>query len=121
MSVILPMIAASIVGIALVLVLVLWKYRDSDYMRQDTDYRAFFWIGLVCMVFGGPVIWLTDNFSFTGLFTIGLVFFVMGLANKDKWGKRRKLGPKEMRTKLIAVVAGLVVLMAGVFAFMMFL
>ena len=113
-----PWIAASVAGIAIVLVLLMWKYKDSDYMQRDTDYKAFFWIGLVMMVFGGPVLWITSNLSFSSLFTIGLVFLAIGLAHRDEWDKRRKLTPKEMKTKLIAVVAGVIALLVGVFAFM---
>ncbi len=121
MSIYMPFIAVSLVAIAIVVFLVIWKFRRSGYLRQDTDYRAFFWAGLVMMIFGGPVLWLTESFSYSGLFTIGIVFFVMGLANKDKWGKKRTLAPEAVRNKLILIFAGVIMVLAGIYVFAMFL
>lgn len=120
-NVILPYVAASIVGLAIVALAVVWKHRDSAYMRQGPDYLAFFLVGLVCMVIGGPFFWLVDNYCFTGLFTIGVVFFVLGMANRDKWEKKRSLSKAEIRTKLIVVIGGIIILVTGLLASLMFL
>ncbi|MBN2330649.1 MAG: hypothetical protein JXC85_02440 [Candidatus Aenigmarchaeota archaeon] len=122
MSIYIPYIAISLVAIAIVAFLVIWKFRHSGHMRRDTDYRAFFWIGLAMMIFGGPALWLADSFSYSGVFGVGLVFFIMGLANRDKWGKKRTLKPEAVRNKLIAIFAGVImVVLAGIYAFALFL
>ena len=117
MSIYVPYIAISLVAIAIVVFLVIWKFRHSGYMRQDTDYRAFFWMGLVWVIIGGPVIWLIGEFSMSGLFAIGVIFLAMGLANRDKWGKEGKLTKQEAKRKVIAVIAAVLVLLAGIITF----
>jgi hypothetical protein len=106
-------ILISIVGLLLILgavVLLAWKKRER---KHETDYYAFFVMGLLWMVVGG-VFMLFQDFEFNGLFAIGLIFFIMGLSNRDKW-KKRKLAPGQEKMKIaltlvmsVSVVLGLV-------------
>ena len=121
MSAFIPWIGASIVGIAIVFILLIWKYRDSEYIRRDTDYKAFFWMGLIWVIIGGLVLWLYREFSTSGLFAMGVIFLAMGLANKDKWGKQRKLSEQEVKWKIVALIAGVLAVLFGVFVFMLYL
>jgi len=112
-----PWILVSIAGAILVLgAVVVWMLKKGKY-RNEPDYRAFFWMGLVWVIIGGPVIWLIGEFSMSGLFAIGVIFLAMGLANRDKWGKEGKLTKQEAKRKVIAVIAAVLVLLAGIITF----
>ena len=103
--------------IVLAIAVMVWKRRDSSYFRKDTDYKAFFWIGLVWVLFGGPVIWLLGDFSMGWLFVMGVIFLAMGLANRDKWGKQGKLSSQQVKWKAIAVIIAIALVLAGIIAF----
>jgi|GEM_PF-888726 len=118
-----PWIIISIVaGILVVLAVaaIIWKHRRNEYFSKGPDYRAFFWMGLVWVIVGGPVMWLYREFSMSGLFAIGVVFLAMGLANRDKWGKQERLSRQESNRKIIAVIAGILLVLAGIIAFELF-
>ncbi|MCP5093951.1 MAG: hypothetical protein GY943_00200 [Chloroflexi bacterium] len=72
-----------IIAIIIVLMLVLFLafliivYRRKGEMPK-TDYRLFFILGIIWLPMGIA----TDN---SGLWVIGLVFLITGLANRDKW------------------------------------
>jgi len=109
-----------IIALAAVFVL-LHKYRKHEYFSHETDYKAFFWIGLVWMIVGAPMFLWSENSSMTWLFVMGMVFFVLGLTNRDKWGKKGKISPKEQKWKVISVAAGVILLILGVIAFLLFI
>jgi peptidoglycan/LPS O-acetylase OafA/YrhL len=113
-----PVVLGLVLLIAALGVILAWKVRKGGY-KHEPDYKAFFWMGLVWMVFGGPFIWLFDNYSMSGLFSMGAIFFVIGLANRDKWGKQQKLTPGQMKRKMIAVTAGVVALLSGIIALLL--
>ncbi len=113
----------AILGVAALLGVVfavLYKYRKNEYFNNGTDYRALFWMGLVWILFGFPM-FLFGNYSLSGLFGIGVVFFIAGLANRDKWGRREKLSKKEQSRKVIALAAGMVALGLGIIVLLLFL
>jgi uncharacterized membrane protein YidH (DUF202 family) len=119
----LPWILISVVAgilVVLAIAVMLWKRKDSAYFRKDTDYKAFFWMGLVWVIVGGPVIWLYGDFSLGGLFAMGVIFMAMGLANRDKWGKRGKISKQQAKHKVIAVIAAILLVLAGIIAFELF-
>ena len=114
-----PWILVSVVaGILVVLAIaaMVWRRRGCEYFRKDTDYKAFFWMGLVWVIFGGPVIWLLEDFSMSWLFAMGVIFLAMGLANRDKWGRQRKLTKQEVKWKVIAVIVAIALVLAGIIA-----
>jgi len=118
-----PWIMISVIaGILVVLAIaaMIWKHRRNEYFSKGTDYRAFFWMGLVWVIFGGPVMWLYREFSMSGLFAIGVIFLAMGLANRDKWGKQTKLSKQEANWKIVALIACILLVLAGIIAFEMF-
>jgi hypothetical protein len=84
-------ITAVLVLVGLVLVLVVWKRRREEQVRQ-TNYYAFFVMGISFLPAG---LALMIVYSATGipfivglpLFAIGLVYLTIGLSNRDKWKK----------------------------------
>jgi len=81
--------AAVLVLVGVVLVLVLWKRRRTGQPKEP-NYRAFFVMGIAFLPAGAA---LMIVYSMTGmpfvvgfpLFAIGLVYLIIGLANRDKW------------------------------------
>jgi heme/copper-type cytochrome/quinol oxidase subunit 2 len=108
-SLILILLVLGIIMVLLLGVAVAWIARKKK--RHEPDYRAFFWMGLIWMVFGG-IFMLFWNFALNGLFAIGVIFFAMGAANRDKW-KKRKLTEGEKRLGIIAFAIGVLVVAFG--------
>jgi len=85
-----------IVGLILVvalIVLMLWK-RKKEGKPKETNYRAFFILGItflpagiiyeVVFLLSGTTVFLILGLSFIAM---GLSYLAIGLANKDKWKK----------------------------------
>ena len=75
----------------LLLVVVLRK-RRKEGKAGETDYRAFFIMGLAFLPTGFAMIivyFLVDIPFEVGLplFALGLIYLIIGLANRDKWKK----------------------------------
>ena len=77
---------AAIIG--LVLMFVLWKKKKEE-QTKEIDYQVFFSIGIIWIP-AGIVFLMTINpalgFAFIAL---GVSYLAIGLANKDKWKKKR--------------------------------
>ena len=77
--------------------------------KTPTDYKTLFTIGLVWLpfgiimrFFGGPSNSIGTIFAILGFF-----YLVIGIANKDKWEKR-KTTTKEQKRMLWFTIAGLI-------------
>ena len=112
-------VLALIIGIAILVMLVAMiaiymKSKNRD-KQAETDYRAFFILGISFL----PIGIATDN---PGLWVMGAVFLILGLANRDKWKAEPKwseLGP-EKRRNVFFIILGLVMLLAfGVVFFLL--
>lgn len=82
-----PWILISI-GILLIIFILLVVFVIRNKKRRPIDYYSFFWIGLAWTLFG-VYSWVRYH-VFSGLFVIGIVFMILGLANKDKWKKNHR-------------------------------
>ena len=79
-----------VTGISIIL---LWKKR-KEIKSQDTNYRAFFILGISFLLLG-IVFGITFFISSTQVFLIlglsfiapGIFYISFGLVNKDKWNK----------------------------------
>ena len=89
------------------------------------DYRNYFVMGVVWMPTGlvfSLLPWLLhgEDFSFIGLFflMIGLAYTIIGLVNRDKWGKQVEASPTTTKTMTIVtiVVGALLAIGLGLFA-----
>ncbi len=103
-------IIALIVFLALVFTL-----RISKKHKKGPDYYALFIIGIVWLIIGIPL----ENVA---LWTLGLIFFIVGVVNKDKWKSNRihwkDISKKEKKIRIwimialgIFIIIGLVVLL----------
>lgn len=67
------------------------------------DYYALYTIGIVWMIAGIPL----KNYA---LSAIGLILSIIGITHKDEWKKNRKQLAKTERKMIIALTAGLILL-----------
>ncbi|MCD4666489.1 hypothetical protein K8R47_01615 [archaeon] len=105
-------IGALIILFAIVF-LILVKKRKKPI---PTDYYNFFIIGLIWFPFGV----IFDNIAFS---VMGLVFMIIGLVNKDKWKKNRRmwkdLDKTERNIKMwLIIFLGILVLLGLVMLFL---
>jgi len=73
-----------VVLIGLITVFLVWK-RNKGEIQQEPDYRVFFILGLCFTPMGLIFITTLNNPGLLGLTGMGIVYLVIGLANKDKW------------------------------------
>lgn len=86
-------------------------------MKRPTDYRAFFYIGIVWLIAGLPFKNYTLSF-------MGLVFAIVGLLNKDKWKKNavnfKKMNKSEKRLRVALILLLAVLLVFGIIVYIKF-
>jgi heme A synthase len=88
---IIMIIVALMILLGLILILIVWRKRkEKEY--KEIDYRAFFMMGTAFLPIGmaSMIVFSQLDISFIPglpLFLLGLVYFVIGLANRDKWKK----------------------------------
>ncbi|KUO39137.1 MAG: hypothetical protein AVW05_04670 [Hadesarchaea archaeon DG-33] len=68
-------------------VLVAWKKRKEG-KSKETDYRAFFIMGISFLPLGIVMTITIGNPGMLGLTALGIIYMIMGLANRDKWKKK---------------------------------
>ena len=82
--------------------------------KHKVDYQSLFIMGVIWLAVGI----LLDN---SVLWILGIVFFVIGLANKDKWKKNRtdwkKTTKKQKNILYIATAMLFLLLVAGIIVF----
>jgi hypothetical protein len=82
-----------LVGILVTLLLVLGlRKRKSAGKAGETDYKAFFMLGLAFLPTGlaRMLVYFFAEIPFEiglPLFALGLIYLVIGLVNRDKWKK----------------------------------
>ena len=52
---------------------------------DDTEYRSFFFFGLILNCAGIAIMIATRNPAFMGIMAFGIILMINSLANKDKW------------------------------------
>ena len=55
---------------------------------DETNYQVFFILG-ICLFPVGLVFLINGNIAFIGLVGMGLIYPIIGLANRDKWEKKK--------------------------------
>ena len=86
-----------LIGIVVTLLLVaVLRKRKKEGKAGETDYRAFFIMGIVFLPtgFAMMMVYFLAELPFEiglPLFALGLVYLLIGLANRDKWKKNEKL------------------------------
>jgi len=100
---VLPWILLAIAVFLVVLFVYLFVCKNK---KQETDYRAWFIIGLTCVAVGLPL----ENYL---VFAIGIVFATLGVLNREKW-KRNDFDWKKDTLKILLLTLGMVLLVAAI-------
>ena len=112
-------IAVGLVTLALLMVAIIRRRKEP----RRIDYRNYFVMGIIWLAFTPVMIllpWILHgeepSLGFSFFFVMGLAYVIIGLRNRDKWGKQVEV-PQKPRKKMIAVgLALVVVLVALLFA-----
>ena len=85
-----------LIGIVVTLLLVaVLRKRKREGKAGETDYKAFFIMGVVFLPtgFAMMLVYFFAELPFEiglPLFALGLVYLLIGLANRDKWRKKNE-------------------------------
>lgn len=74
-------------------------YKKYKKENKESDYRSFFMMGLIWTIVGVPLYFSSNNIAFLAM---GIIFLVVGLANKSKWKEPQ---PATLQKKKIMIVA----------------
>ncbi len=96
-------------GLVIVGLLALTAVRKRKGKAEETDYRAFFLMGISWLFLGVPFIFIYGE-TFNALFALGVIFTVMGAANRKNW-KKEPLS-KNQKLAWIGVFVAMIVLAA---------
>jgi hypothetical protein len=75
------LILIGIAGVLVVVFLIIFLFKKKTIRDSEPDYRTFFIIGVAFFPIGIAI-------KNPGLWGMGLVFLILGLANRDKWQKK---------------------------------
>ena len=107
-------ILVSVAVVIIVLGILAIFFIKAKEGKHKVDYYSLFIMGIIWIAAGIPL----DNFVLWGL---GIVFFVAGLVNKDKWKKNRtdwkKITKKQKKILYIAIAMLFLLLVAGIIVF----
>jgi len=68
-----------------VLVFVKWKKRKTGEIKE-INYQAFFSVGVVFL--GAGIALSVVNRGLFGIAALGIIYMIIGLANRDTWKKK---------------------------------
>ena len=84
-----------VIGIVVTLLMVMvLRKRKKERKTGETDYRAFFIMGVAFLPTGLAmmIVYFFAEIPFEiglPLFALGLIYLIIGLANRDKWHKNQ--------------------------------
>jgi len=108
-----PWIIISIAVLLLLFALVfIFLINRKKFPRREPDYYVWFWIGIVWIIIGIPLVISENNF---GIFAIGILFAILGLIHKKEWKKNhikyKDLTPLEKKIKFwVMLILGIFIL-----------
>jgi len=114
---ILVSIVAGLVILALLMVVVIRRRKEP----RRVDYRNYFVMGVIWLVFAPIMIllpWILHreepSLAFSFFFVMGIAYVIIGLPNRDKWGKQVEAPPATRKKTM--VVLGLALLIGALVA-----
>ena len=107
------LIISIIVGMAVLLVLSMIVAAARYKKDIVPNYRAMFIMG-ICFI---PI-----GIANLGLLPVGIIFLLVGLRNKDKWGKETKWAdfPPGLKKMKLIFAGGFIILSVSAIAFLIF-
>jgi hypothetical protein len=82
------LIVAALVVIGLILTLVVFKKKKEGKMGEP-NYQVFFNIGMVWIPVGVVFMIAINPAIGIAFMAMGITYLAIGLANRDKWGKKK--------------------------------
>ena len=110
------LVSVAILILALAVLFVVWAKKDN---KRTVDYRSYYTMGIVWLPLGIIFTVIFENIVGIFFFVMGVIYLSIGLKNRDKWGKPQKIPKKQQRMLAIAVLVGVLLLVAGILAFEM--
>lgn len=111
-------------GIALLLVFlgnIVWtgrKEKPPAKAKEETNFRALFYVGICWMAIGLPLGYSVGQPSYFAFFAMGIFFAAIGLSKRGKWkGEKlwQQLAPETRRFRLMIMAIALLLVIAGAF------
>ena len=96
-------IVIGLIVIGLVIVL----YAQFKKKKIKPNYRFFFILGMTWVPLGVVFYKTTRNIGFL---IMGVIFLIIGLINKDKWGETVVVNPQKKKLLIGLILTGLLVL-----------
>jgi len=87
--------------------LVIIFYSKFKKEKIKPNYRLFFILGMTWVPLGVVFYKTTRNIGFL---VMGLLFLIIGLINKDKWGEMVVVNPQKRKLLIGLIITGLLVL-----------
>ena len=87
--------------------LVIIFYPKFKKEKIKPNYRLFFILGMTWVPLGVVFYKTTRNIGFL---VMGLLFLIIGLINKDKWGEMVVVNPQKRKLLIGLIITGLLVL-----------
>jgi len=95
-----------VIGLIVIgLVIVLYSQFKKEKIKPN--YRLFFILGMTWVPLGVVFYKTTRNIGFL---IMGLLFLIIGLINKDKWGEMVVINPQKRKLLIGLIITGLLVL-----------
>lgn len=91
-------IISVLAGIVVLIGLAVAIKRRREGAPQETDYRAFYIMGISFLPLGIVLMVTTENPGMLGLTALGVVYMAIGLSNRDKWKDTKKPKPSKPKT-----------------------
>lgn len=100
----------------IVFLIIVFTLNISRKSKRGPDYYALFIIGVVWLIIGVPL----QN---PALWTLGLIFFIVGIVNKEKWKKNRvhwkDLSKKEQKLRMWIMIGLTILIVFGLVVFLL--
>jgi len=83
------LIPAALVVIGLLLTIVVYKKKKEGKLGEP-NYQVFFNVGMIWIPVGVVFMITINNVMGIAFMALGASYMAIGLANRDKWGKKEK-------------------------------
>lgn len=113
MSTILWLLVATGALLVVLLAVFLIYFKKGKYKQKETDYKAFFTMGIIWIIIFGGYSFFRQEFTMSGLFALGFVFLIMGAANRNKWKNSKPLSKNQKAVwySLVVIIIAAVIVM----------
>jgi hypothetical protein len=81
------LIVGALVVIGLILILVVWKMKKEGKIGEP-NYKVFFTVGIAWIPIGVAIMITILPAAGMAFMCMGIIYMVIGLANRDKWDKK---------------------------------